>query len=64
MVFPPTSVRHFGASRVRGSRRDPVPAASRSAVLMLATSISSEDLFILILSKSILKLFYYNIPSI
>ena len=34
MGSPPTSVRHFGASSVNGRRRDPVPAANSSAVVI------------------------------
>ena len=32
--LPPTSVRHFGASRVNGRRRDPLPAANSRAVVI------------------------------
>ena len=31
--LPPTTVRHLGASSVRGRSREPVPAASKRAVL-------------------------------
>ena len=53
MVFPPTSVRHLGASRVSGSSRDPVPAANKSAVLIVVSSTSSDVCFIYMISRSI-----------
>jgi len=31
--LPPTTVRHLGASSVKGRKREPVPAASKRAVL-------------------------------
>jgi hypothetical protein len=47
MGSPLTSVRHFGASRVNGRRRDPVPAAKSSAVVIRLLIIDSpeNDLF-------------------
>jgi hypothetical protein len=41
MGSPLTSVRHFGASRVNGRRRDPVPAAKSSAVVMRLLIVNS-----------------------
>lgn len=41
MDSPLTSVRHFGALRVNGRRRDPVPAANSSAVVMRLLIVNS-----------------------